>query len=129
MRAESRGSTRSDEIVIRTAATAAIVAGGVYLTWRLAASLSVGTLWLGLPLLLGEIWGFSQLLILTFQGWNVTGREIPPRVLGDDEEPVAIPVIHSLDRPYRVEIQLEGDLKISGELKGFSLTPADESDE
>lgn len=63
---------------------------------------------------------------------GTTFRERPfpsPRQPQDDEQPVAIPVIHALDRPYRVEIQLEGDLKISGELKGFSLTPADESDE
>ena len=50
----------------------------------------------------------------------------PPQQ-GYAEQPTAIPVIHALDRPYRVEIQLEGDLKISGELKGFSLTPTDES--
>ncbi len=50
----------------------------------------------------------------------------PPQQ-GHAEQPTAIPVIHALDRPYRVEIQLEGDLKISGELKGFSLTPTDDS--
>jgi hypothetical protein len=36
---------------------------------------------------------------------------------------VAIPVIHALDRPQRVEIELAGELRISGELKGFSLKP------
>ena len=50
---------------------------------------------------------------------------VGPRPAGT-EETVAIPVIHALDKPYRIEIQLEGDLRISGELKGFSMTPRDE---
>jgi sporulation protein YlmC with PRC-barrel domain len=41
---------------------------------------------------------------------------------------VAVPVIHGLDRPYRIEIQLEGDLRISGELKDFRLTPSERRD-
>ena len=41
----------------------------------------------------------------------------------DHDLPVAIPVIHALDRPQRVEIELSGELRISGELKGFSLKP------
>ncbi len=41
------------------------------------------------------------------------------------EEPVAIPVINGLDRPQRVEIELSGELRISGDLKAFSLRPAD----
>ncbi len=47
----------------------------------------------------------------------------PP--LADGETPVAIPVIHGLDQPQRIEIELSGDLRISGELKGFSLKPMD----
>jgi hypothetical protein len=67
---------------------------------------------------------------LNLKGTTFRGRPSPSpsrRQREDGEEPVAIPVIHALDRPYRVEIELEGELKISGELKGFSLTPADES--
>jgi hypothetical protein len=45
---------------------------------------------------------------------------------GDDREAVAIPVIQALDRPYRIEMQFEGELRISGELKGFRMTPAEE---
>ena len=37
-----------------------------------------------------------------------------------------MPVIHALDRPYRVEMQFEGELRISGELKGFRMTPVEE---
>ncbi len=49
--------------------------------------------------------------------------QAPPRADGDT--PVAIPVIHGLDQPQRIEIELSGDLRISGELKGFSLKPMD----
>jgi hypothetical protein len=45
---------------------------------------------------------------------------------GGQREAVAMPVIHALDRPYRVEMQFEGELRISGELKGFRMTPAEE---
>jgi len=37
-----------------------------------------------------------------------------------------MPVIGALDRPYRVEMQFEGELRISGELKGFRMTPMEE---
>ena len=43
-----------------------------------------------------------------------------------DQQPAAVPVIQALDRPQRVEIELTGGIKISGELTGFSLTPVDE---
>jgi hypothetical protein len=36
----------------------------------------------------------------------------------------AIPLIHGLDQPYRVEIALEGELRVSGVLKGLSIQPA-----
>ncbi len=42
----------------------------------------------------------------------------------DPNRPVAIPVIHALDQPYRVEIQLTGELSISGELRGFKMVPS-----
>ncbi len=45
---------------------------------------------------------------------------------GDQQGAVAMPVIHALDRPYRVEMQFEGELRISGELKGFRMTPVEE---
>ena len=49
-----------------------------------------------------------------------------PRPLNpiEHDPEVAIPVIHALDRPQRVEIELAGELRISGELKAFSLKPA-----
>jgi hypothetical protein len=37
-----------------------------------------------------------------------------------------MPVVHGLDKPYRVEMRFEGELRISGELKGFRMTPSDE---
>ena len=43
----------------------------------------------------------------------------------DEEHAVAIPLIHGLDRPYRVEIALEGEIRVSGELKSFSILPTD----
>jgi hypothetical protein len=51
----------------------------------------------------------------------------PAERLEGGEQPAAIPVIHAIERPYRVEIQLEGELKLSGELKGFSMIPSDEA--
>ena len=42
------------------AAIAALVAGVVYLTWRWFFTLSPGTLWLGLPLLLAESWAITD---------------------------------------------------------------------
>ena len=71
---DTRDFSSRDELITRTATIAAIAAGLLYLTWRLVASLSFGTLWLGLPLLVGELWGFSQLMILAFQGWDVRDR-------------------------------------------------------
>ncbi len=49
---------------------------------------------------------------------------IPPGAHAADDPPVAIPIIHALDQPYRIEVQLEGELRISGELKGFSIKPS-----
>jgi hypothetical protein len=53
----------------------------------------------------------------------------PPRLraapTSDEEHAVAIPLIHGLDRPYRVEIALEGEIRVSGELKSFSILPTD----
>ncbi len=48
----------------------------------------------------------------------------PPSAHAGDDPPVAIPIIHALDQPYRIEVQLEGELRISGELKGFSIKPS-----
>jgi sporulation protein YlmC with PRC-barrel domain len=50
------------------------------------------------------------------------GRPAPPP---QDAAP-AIPSVDGLDRPYRVEIQLRGEVRISGELSGLRLTPIDD---
>jgi hypothetical protein len=34
-------------------------------------------------------------------------------------------MIGGIDGPYRVEIELAGGLRLSGELRGFRLTPLD----
>jgi sporulation protein YlmC with PRC-barrel domain len=52
-----------------------------------------------------------------------------PAPTGDDQTAVAIPLIHGLDQPYRVEIALEGEIRVSGELKSFSIQPVVQPDE
>lgn len=46
-----------------------------------------------------------------------------------DGDHAAVPVIHALDQPQRVEIELTGTIKISGDLTGFSLNPAEQDSE
>jgi PRC-barrel domain len=60
------------------------------------------------------------------RGPHDSGAPSPVAGSGDQQEAVAMPVIHALDRPYRVEMQFEGELRISGELKGFRMTPVEE---
>lgn len=52
------------------------------------------------------------------------GYSATPQEPESEPEPVAIPVVHGLDQPYRVELELTGGIKISGELTGFSLLPS-----
>lgn len=40
--------------------------------------------------------------------------------------PPVVPGIDGLDRPYRVEIQLRGEVQISGELSGLRITPIED---
>lgn len=46
-----------------------------------------------------------------------------PQSPDDPSQAVAIPLVQGLDQPYRVEIALTGELRVSGELKSFSIQP------
>lgn len=60
--------------------------------------------------------------------------ESPPRPAPAPERPpaewspeaAAAPVIRGLDRPQRIEMELEGGLRITGRLKSFKLTPIED---
>ena len=58
-------------------AIAALLAGAVYLTWRWFFTLSLSTLWLGLPLLLAESWALLVVSSFVFEAWRLTVREAP----------------------------------------------------
>lgn len=59
------------------------------------------------------------------QGGHEQGYGQPP--VAEPHRPApAIPTIDGLDRPYRVEIQLQGDVRISGELSGLRITPIED---
>jgi cellulose synthase/poly-beta-1,6-N-acetylglucosamine synthase-like glycosyltransferase len=58
-------------------AVVALCAGVVYLVWRWGFTLSVDTLWLGLPLVLAETWALVTLGLFIFEGWRRTSRVAP----------------------------------------------------
>jgi hypothetical protein len=51
---------------------------------------------------------------------------VAPRQESGPERVVSLPVIGELDRAYRVEIRFRGEISVSGELGGLSVTPIDE---
>ena len=50
----------------------AVLAAGGYLAWRWGFTLDGTALWLGLPLLAAETYGFVMLLLLAFSCWRTT---------------------------------------------------------
>lgn len=55
-------------------ALVALLAGVVYLTWRWGFTLELGSLWLGLPLLLAETWALTAAALFVFSTWRLTAR-------------------------------------------------------
>ena len=44
----------------------------------------------------------------------------------EPDETASLPIVHGLDGPYRIELELEGGLRISGELRSLRILPLDE---
>ena len=59
----------------QTLALLALVAGVAYLAWRWGFTLSPGSLWLGLPLLIAETWALTAVTLFIFSTWRLTTRE------------------------------------------------------
>ncbi|MBI2684201.1 MAG: glycosyltransferase, partial [Actinobacteria bacterium] len=62
----------------RSIALGALVLATVYLAWRWGFTLSVTSLWLGLPLILAETWGIAAMGLFTFSTWRLAERPTPP---------------------------------------------------
>jgi cellulose synthase (UDP-forming) len=81
----------------------AILAAGAYLVWRWGFTLDGTALWLGLPLVVAETYGFVMLLLLAFSCWRTTRRTPPPPLRGrrvavliatfDEDEDVLRPTV------------------------------------
>ncbi|MDK3257885.1 glycosyltransferase [Blastococcus capsensis] len=64
--------------VVRTAAVAAVLATGGYLTWRLLTTLPDGpALWIGVPFLALELYGGIGLVLFVMTTWNVAPATVP----------------------------------------------------
>jgi cellulose synthase (UDP-forming) len=71
--------TRTNHLRLRQAlAVGALLAGLAYLTWRLLFTLSVSTLWLGLPLLFAEAVALLGTAFFVFESWTLRARSAPP---------------------------------------------------
>jgi cellulose synthase/poly-beta-1,6-N-acetylglucosamine synthase-like glycosyltransferase len=81
----------------------AILAAGGYLVWRWGFTLDGTALWLGLPLVLAETYGFVMLVLLAFSCWRTTRRTPPSPLAGrrvavlvatfDEDEDVLRPTV------------------------------------
>ncbi len=60
----------------------ALSAGLGYLVWRWGWTLAGASLWIGLPLLVAETYGFVMLLLLSFSCWRLSERPVPPPLRG-----------------------------------------------
>jgi len=56
----------------------ALAAGAAYLTWRWGFTLDLGSLWLGLPLVVVETWALIATAMFVFSSWRLTVRTPPP---------------------------------------------------
>src|SRR5687768_7117006 len=84
-------------------AVLALVAAGGYLVWRWGFTLDGTALWLGLPLVLAETYGFVMLTLLSFSCWRTSLRTAPATLTGrrvavlvatfDEDEDVLRPTV------------------------------------
>jgi cellulose synthase (UDP-forming) len=84
-------------------AVLALVAAGGYLVWRWGFTLDGTALWLGLPLVLAETYGFVMLILLSFSCWRTSRRTAPAPLAGrrvavlvatfDEDEDVLRPTV------------------------------------
>lgn len=58
-------------------ALVALTSGAVYIAWRFGFTLSVDTLWLGLPLALAETWALLAVGLFVFSAWRLSVRRPP----------------------------------------------------
>lgn len=58
-------------------ALVALASGAVYLAWRFAYTLSLDTLWLGLPLAVAETWALLAVGLFVFSAWRLSVRRAP----------------------------------------------------
>jgi len=63
-------------------ASAALIAGAAYLLWRWLFTLSIETLWLGLPLIAAETWALIAVSSFVFEAWRLTARPVPDYLPG-----------------------------------------------
>jgi cellulose synthase (UDP-forming) len=61
------------------------------LSWRLLFTLSVSNLWLGLPLVVGELLAMLAVSFLVFEAWDLTARSAPTPLRRDWRSAVLIP--------------------------------------
>jgi cellulose synthase (UDP-forming) len=75
----------------RCVAVAALLAGAAYLSWRVAFTLSVANLWLGLPLVVCELIALVLTAFLVFEAWDLTARSAPLSSRHDWRSAVLVP--------------------------------------
>mgnify|MGYP006949489984 CR=1 FL=1 len=72
----------------RTCALVGLVAGGLYLVWRVTATMAGVPPWLSLPMLAVDVIGVASVALLTWALWpSVDGR---PTYAVDDDTPIDV---------------------------------------
>lgn len=95
-------------------AVVAVLAGAVYLAWRWFFTLSLGTLWVGLPLLVAESWALLVVASFVFEAWRLTDRETPDYA-GGTSSAVLIPTFN--EEPEILRPTVLGALSVRSEPK------------
>lgn len=96
--AAERPRTLAADRLAQTLVISALTIGMVFLTWRWGFTLSVDSLWLGLPLLVAETYALGMMVLLAISCWRLADRPLPPPLPGRD---VAV-LIATFDEPEDV---------------------------